>query len=409
MYPYRGDSDVPVNANLAFVFSEPMRSPYSITWLGGGYNLSLVWSEDRTTLFCLNQGDFNPNSTFGWILNPSTHQPGFRDLAGNPLASDISDSFQIGSATAAPDVELYIVYKGRSYEQTSGAAPVLSSEEPPYLFGAFAEGSTYVLMTKASVQPPGSSPLALSFYGDDFDYETNYPSQQQLDAQRPNGTYSFVLNTVNDGIRTPQLTLSGDAYPNAPRIGNFSAAQTVDPGSAFTLTWDAFAGGTTNDIIFVEIDEILPWWDRSVFETPDIGEPGMLNGTSTSCQIPAHVLPPGRTFKAELVFVKVVQSNLAGYPGALGAAAYIAITEFPMATAGSPIRPRLDVLPQVVNGQFRLRVTGEEELPYSIDYSDNLRDWYRLWTGNAHGGYFEYSDPVSAQLGRRFYRAIEGW
>src|SRR5262249_26357337 len=154
--------------------------------------------------------------------------------------------------------------------------------------------------------------------------------QATLDSTYPNGSYRVVINTVHDGTRSSVLSLTGDAYPNDPHFSNFAAAQAIDPATNFTLTWDAFVGGTVDDIIQVIIGDAVT--GDVIFETPLAAQAGALAGNVTSVTIPSNTLLHGRTYVAQLVFAKITAANNASYPGVPGVTGYFEQTDFSLAT-----------------------------------------------------------------------------
>src|SRR6266536_766184 len=95
-------------------------------------------------------------------------------------------------------------------------------------------------------------PLAAGTYS--FDFQAKFTTLAALNTAAPSGSYQMVIRAVHDGTRTITLPLNGDVYPGTdPHVSNFTAAQTINPAGAFTLMWDAFNGGTTNDFVQVMI------------------------------------------------------------------------------------------------------------------------------------------------------------
>jgi hypothetical protein len=409
-YPSDNHSPVAVNAEVAFVFSEPMRGDVSISWRGpAGFNaanFTYSWSTNRMILFCLYAGNLPANASIGWTLNPPGQEQ-FRDLAGNLLPT-MSGGFATGSETATPDVAQYILYKAKYLEQTS-ATNVGPVSRDPFALGVDVPLTTFVAATNAALAAPGGGTLALEFDGDEFWNEAAFATKAELDAAFPAGAYTLTVNTVHDGTRVLPLVLPADAYPNAPRLSNYAAAQAINPTNDFTLTWDAFNGGTTNDFVRVSLEEVIAGDNnRDAFKTPDFGQPGALNGTHASCVIPANTLPPGRQFLARLMFARRVGTNLNSYPGAVGVVAYVSETSMTLATSGEPVRARLLTF-SFQDGHFHGAVIGPPDRPYTVEYSDNLTSWTRFWSEWTNDGYFEFNDNPPPNAARRFYRVREGW
>lgn len=237
----------------------------------------------------------------------------------------------------AADVGFYAVLKGQLFIQNSSGAPV-PSETSNVVFQAeidVDEGS----LTNAIVVLPNSTQISLSGedeHSDELGFEQSFDSTSAMNAAFPDGTYTMILQTVNDGNRTNTLTFSG-GYPATPRISNFDAAQAVNPEQPFTLTWDALAGGTVDDFVMLQIRACSNDEDdhgEEVFYTPDLGEPGALNGTATSAIIPARTLRPGQTYKIEMLIGRGIPDT-SSYPGATGLAAYFKRLQSQLTTTGT--------------------------------------------------------------------------
>src|SRR5207253_2715446 len=125
------------------------------------------------------------------------------------------------------------------------------------------------------------------------------------------------------------LPLGVDAYPPTPQLANFDAAQSIHSATNFVLTWNAFTGGNSNDIVVLAVEDGS---GTDVFNTPDIFEPGMLDGTATSATITGGTLQVGTTYSGRLLFIKSGHRDTTSIPGALGATGYFKQTFFPVAT-----------------------------------------------------------------------------
>ena len=230
-----------------------------------------------------------------------------------------------------PDVHDYVLAKGIFYAQTNSSLPVFAFDTP-YAFLAQVTESSSGSVTAASVRLPDDTTRWLTEDPEDqvFELKGTFATTNSLDASFPNGTYTFTIVGARDGTNQATLNLTGNLYPNAPRISNWTAAQNIIATNNFVLTWDAFSGGTTNDYIQVGIENTE---GTILFETGEPGDPTALNGTHTSVTIPANTLPPGTTCHGWLIFAKLISLNTTNYPGALGFSVYFTQTEFPLATA----------------------------------------------------------------------------
>ena len=118
----------------------------------------------------------------------------------------------------------------------------------------------------------------MAFRYNRYERQAYYTTQAALDAAVPNGTYTIQINTRNEGTFLCNLTLTGNAYPNAPRFTNYTAAQVIDATQPFTLAWDAFTGGTTNDFILLLISSAPNETPTNYFASPLPGQPGAVTG-----------------------------------------------------------------------------------------------------------------------------------
>ena len=416
--PRNGSMGVALNSVVAFRFSEAMQPGYSIVWdpSVNANNFTYTWSADAKTLFCKYNTALPANTNISWTLNASSSSKSFRDLANNQLGTDIMGSFNTGSQTPPTvDVEGIFLRKGRGAFTTNGT-PVDSG-----MFVAKMESDLtgFNTVTNVTLNIPGVGNLSFGPDENDGDYvdgKAEYASQADLDRFFPNGTYTVSLNTVHDGTKSVSLTLTGNEYPSFPTIGSFSTTQSVNPSNSFALSWTGFTGtvaGTANDFIDVRIRS---QYGQEVYNSPEPGTQGFLDGTATQVTIPANTLAPGRTYEARVRFVKVkhFEQSATGYTGVMAVAFYASETEFELKTTGQVIRPRFSVQP-MNNGSFQARLTGEKGAPYTIEATQDFVTWNLVWSENAYANAngmeasIDFMDWNSWNMPRRFYRAKEGY
>ena len=263
-------------------------------------------------------------------------------------------------------------------------------------------------MTRGVVTFPDSRETVLAFEDDrsGFDDGAEFAQQSDLDLFFPSGDYEVVFNTVNDGIPVSTLNLSGNLYPNAPTIQNFTATTaSIDPDAPLPISWNAFSSGTEADFIAFEIESE---YGQSVYESPDFGEVGALNGTSTGVLLPAGTLAPGRSYEAFLVFVKGVGTDTASYPGAQLITGYVAETKFTMTTIGTVQPPSLSVMPSS-DSIFHLELSGDKGVPYRLEMTTDFSFWRWIDVLNPDltTGTDTFSRPISAPI--ELFRAREGF
>jgi hypothetical protein len=414
--PQNFQQGIQTHSGIAFTFSEPMQANQSITWSGNvnPANFRYDWATNGLTLFCTYNGLLPTSSTISWTLNP-TGQSLFRDLAGNSLPADITGSFKTvaTNATGVPDVLELIVFKVANFVQTNTTtADVVPLTTNTHSYGVNIRLSGHITVTNIPSDINGSLFSYVPFdgsEGDSYEFESAaFTSKAQMDAAYPNGSHNFSLRTVHNGTNNVTVTLNGDAYPAAPFVSNFAAAQSVNSSNSFALNWNAFAGGTTDDLIFVEINEPLTNGAfLDIYRSPNPGEPGALNGTATSVTIPSGTFAAGAVYNVNITFVKVTFSSTVGYPP-LVAGYYGAETSFKLLTAGSPAQPSLAFT--VVPGETHrhVLVTGEPFRQYQLQAATNLSTpvWQSVSTLRTIGRTNVFDDPASPSHPRRYYRAI---
>jgi hypothetical protein len=177
--------------------------------------------------------------------------------------------------------------------------------------------------------------------GDPFRLRERFDERFGLENNYPNGAYQIVVRTVHDGERTVAFSLGGDAYPPAPILNDYGAAQRLAADAYNEISWLPFAGGTAADFVQVQIEDPL---GANVWETPDYGEPGALNGLATRVLLPARSLRPGTVYIGTLRFVKVAPDGTGEYPGVKRMAGYFRRTEFRMGTLAAGVAPAIDRL-----------------------------------------------------------------
>jgi len=415
--PQNFQTGIQTHSGIAFTFSEPMRTNVAITWSGNvtAANFRYDWATNGQTLFCTYNGLLPTSATISWLLNPTGHGNPFRDVAGNALPADIAGSFSTvaSHATGVPDVLQVLVYKAANYVQTNAAATdVVPLSTNTHTYGVNIQLSGYVTVTNIPSDINGTIFAEVPFSGgrgDAFQFEAqDFTSQAQMDALYPNGNHSFSLRTVHNGTNNVTVPLTGNLYPAPPVIANFTAAQSVNSSNSFMLTWNPFTNGTASDFILVEINERLgndTFLD--IFRTPGIGEPGVLDGTATSVNLPANTFAAGSTYDVSITFVKGVHLSTAGYPP-LVAGAYGAETAFKLVTAGTPARPSLAFTTVQGESHRHVLLTGEPFRLYQVQVVTNLpgTNWQSLGTLRTIGRTNIFGDSASPSHLRRFYRAV---
>jgi hypothetical protein len=238
----------------------------------------------------------------------------------------------VAPSSRAGDIKDWVVNKHQQFTQNNSGAPVFRNPGTPYQFEAAVNSTASDVITGLSVRLPGGSTQVGSPYTDEvgygYDVSNEYSSLATLDAVYPTGSYVLTISTVHDGVKTVTNSLPASVYPNTPHVSNYDAAQAMNPVAGFTLTWDAFTGGTAGDIIQVKIDDPS---NNTIFSSGFT-----LTGTSTSIVIPANTLAPNQTYEGSVGFYKFISVNSNSIPGAVGRTVFWKKTRFNLQTTLPP-------------------------------------------------------------------------
>jgi uncharacterized delta-60 repeat protein len=247
----------------------------------------------------------------------------------------------------AADVLFYGWGKGKNLQQTGPSAAVTDIVDPWEVTG-FAWLNPAGGALNAAYFGTAASPTLYSMSQDTGRWQVSdsESSQAAIDAAVPNGTYRITMQAAHDGTKTADLTLTGNTYPNTPLATNYTAMQAVNPATNFTVYWNAFTGGTTNDVIIASLvaNQFAPY--GSITNSPYPGTSGALNGTSRAWTIPGSVLTANSTSYVRVVFYKTINSNKTAYAGTTGYAVYGTGTTIPLVTTSAlPPPPTISASP----------------------------------------------------------------
>lgn len=323
---------------LVLNFSEPMQPLQEVFWINvpNSGSITYVWSNGGQTLTCALPGGFPAGAAVIWGLNPA----GFKDLAGNTLGGEgAGGSFTVKNPVTEPCANnpterrnYFFVMKDVGYVQSSAADPVegRSDEDPVGQFGAFFTPGTGVTVSAASVRLPDGTVRPLSSVLGQYFTSGSAASAAALNTAFPSGNYT---GTVTIGGQTGNLALAMAAAPPVPKCANFAAAQAIDPKSAFTLQWNAFAGATANDRVEIIITDEQ---GRTILQAPNecANPPVTLANSATSISLAANLLAEGKTYAAELRFQKIGTTATSTAPAYEGTSGYGHVTKFTLKTTG---------------------------------------------------------------------------
>ncbi len=309
----------------------------------------------------------------------------------NPLLGEIAGAvalvaFASGAAfaqAASGTNALSSFVAGKSYlnVQTTAGAPT-PAPYPSYAFIAttvLASNRTAETVT-VTLPSGGTSNLVQNFVLPYeyllFAYDTN---NARFESTFPEGNYEFKVTATTSNQLVTAILPTSMAQPNAPHISNYSAAQNVDAGLAFTLTWDPFQGGTAADYIFVTVG-------NKTFQTPAPGTKGCLSGTATSAIIPAGKLVANSNYTSQIIFYHVSGTTNASY---IAGGYRATVTEFNLKTTGTTTSVPLMSNPLWGPGGLSFDVSTSPgqllKLLFSSDPSLPITSWSTLLSTNPLG------------------------
>jgi hypothetical protein len=246
----------------------------------------------------------------------------------------------LGTATAsASDVQYYLSAKGLHLHQTNAGPAIVITNENPFRFVAEVLASdtnsvTNATLTLASKQVVTLPNLSGEDEAADFAFEQGFTNKTALDKAFKAGVYTFVIEALNDGSNRAALKLPKDLYPGTPHIANWDDAQAIESKLPFIVRWDAIANAGTNDLVLFDVAETN---GSARLSTPGFFQPGALDGSQVTVEIPADALDPDQTYDAQLLVVKSAVRNTNSIPGTTGLGGYFRQVKFPLTTLPLPV------------------------------------------------------------------------
>ena len=302
------------------------------------------------------------------------------------------------------DISEFGVLEGVSYQQITNGVPTLLRQQP-YSFNFFADGANQAILGGRVVLPLGSSGITTtipvtSTDGNGLELRSSYSTAQALDSDYPPGNYSITLTTVNDGELSFSFNLPLSLFPAPLQLLDFQPAQSINSKADFTLVLISNPGGTPDEYVQAMINSLDG--NRMLFETPQPGQPGALDGTTTSVLIPANTLGEGQSYQLQLLVARL--DDLETTYG-FGFSAYFSQTDIPIATSGSVPAPTLTI-DRLTPDQWHLHANGVIGQNYLIESTTSLSPpvvWQPMvnFIGSKSG--FDFTDGVIHR--QNFYRA----
>ena len=387
---------------------QPIRNlyVYAYTTIGGGNFQSYFWTDYN--------GNYSlPVADGQWYVGIDCGGLSGDYQCPSEVTVNIAGANVVTNFTLLPqvkDVLNYYVMKVVSYRQLDATTLVPDTDNGPFVGRMAIIQSALGNVPMATVTlpgggvrnfPAGSTELELTLY-------ERFSSQAAFDAVYTDGNYAFSMGTLHDGFQYPVVTMPVAAYPAAPRVSNFTAAQAINPANPFTLQWSNPPDAKTNDIIWVFIVDA---GGNMVFSTPypPANPLTRLNGTNTSVEVPANTLQPGGAYTGFIHFDRGLSRNMTGYPGAAGYGLVGVSTAFSLAAPTS--LPVLSQPSKMSNTQFSFAFSGIPGQYYTVLTTTNpalpLVNWSTLLITNLSGNSALIQDNLATSQ-RRFYRVKVG-
>lgn len=434
--PADGATGVSVSSTVVFVFDQEMQPNTflggfpplvkgAIEWSGTGLNasqFSYAWSANGRTLTCTYGGFLPPETEIRWLLNPIGTLVPLSNIDGLPLEEEAyQGSFTTGVGGNDPgdcnpsgvpeDWGGYNLFRIARYDQISDATPLPVSEGPFGFSASTVSPTGGPLITNAVLILPRGASRALDGFplGGLFFLNEEFATEAAQTTAFPAGTYTLRFTQTGSPERVIPINLPTGILP-IPRIANYSAAQSINATTSFTLRWDALTGAGAEDYLQVSILD----GTEEVFMAPDFCVPRELPVTATSVEIPAGTLQPGRTYGASLSFGRLTYDSTNAVPRMSGAGVVYRSTEFTLRTTGgnpTPDPARFVGYRQLPNGQPEMTFTGSLGTTYSIQRAATVTGtpWTTIGTATPNAsGQAVFVDDSAGNQRPWYYRVAAG-
>jgi len=400
--PANNASGVSPSAAVVFTFSEQMDTARTVAQFFNvmvqPLSTTTAWSANDTVLTCTPTPPFPASSPIIWTVQGES-------LIGDELEGNTGGFFMTGGGGGSPGtgtnrITTFAIGKLHLYHQTSVAAPTLDPDFPFNFSATTTLASNRSANSVTLTLPAGAvSNLTQNFLQpESFYLFAPWTNLALFNANFSAGNYVFNVMAATSNQQVTVNLADNLIQPNAPRISNFSAAQSVDAAQPFQLSWDAFQNGTAANYITVSISD--------VFKSPDAGTPGALNGTSTSIVIPAGTLQTDSVYDATVSFYRANTTSNASYT----TSAYLATsTDFMLRTSGGGVTaPLVFTNSAWSGGAFSFEVISSPAQILTVEYSSTLltNEWEILRTTNSATGLASFTHTTTNQY--LFYRARKG-
>ena len=211
-------------------------------------------------------------------------------------------------------------FQGRPHIVSLSEDEYSHPQDAPFTFEADVQGvgpGSLIGATLALPSSPGGSVTLRDFEDPpqqrEFGVASGYDTFAELNRAFPDGAYTFHVTGASDSppVRVVPLDLMADASGSYRGVTKFTApvfqgAQSINPALPFTFQWDAIPGGLATDFVWLSI---LDDFGSDFYYSPDLGEPGALDGKSTSFTIPAGILGSGARYEVYLGVFHLVDQD----------------------------------------------------------------------------------------------------
>jgi hypothetical protein len=270
------------------------------------------------------------------------------------------------------DVSYFNVAKNSHYIQTSTSAPVLRSEsESQAEISSTLKLAPGGAIKSVALQPPGGGATStLTLSNGLYRWAKTFSNRSQMDLAFTNGGFRLLMDTVHNGSPNGSLFLSGDSYPAAPSISNYTATQSVNSAEPFTLAL-TIPGGTAAEFVRVRVKD----GSQIIRSSPELPtDAAALNGLATTFVIPSNTLTPGKRYDVEIHRYFITRTSNA-YIGAIGHAGYASTTHLELLTTGGALtEPKLHLI-QRIGDQTELQFDATAQRRYKIFTTRDFSNW----------------------------------
>jgi len=250
--PTNGEVNVPITQpTVSFTFNESMQPDVSVTWWGlnDNYtnNISIDWISDQKTISFTFDRDLPVNTTISWVLNPSTHVLGFKDLASNLLPADT----YYGSFSTATAVEDQLIDTQNGIARLSTpegfideASTVDESSLPPnpeieFPFGVFSFNISNLDIGQTiniSIELPQELPPDAKYWKFGRTISDPTPHWYEIPMEISSDNISIKIQLTDGGLGDDDLTANGEIVdPGAPSVSRTAQNILIKLNSGWNL------------------------------------------------------------------------------------------------------------------------------------------------------------------------------